>query len=215
MNELTANNLNKTCKQILDVGIDDVETLEVLVHQVFNKAVKEPSSSSLCSHLCQQLNDKLPEFEVEDRRRITFRRLLLNKCQEEFEWMDMELDREADDKVQATEVADRLQAEQELNVRQRMLGLIQLLGHLYQYHMLTHKIIHTCIVRLLYQEQNPKLEGIECVCKLLTLVGGLIKGKHCTEKGDPDGSKALSAYMTRIEQLISESQDPRIRMSST
>jgi hypothetical protein len=37
--------------------------------------------------------------------------------------------------------------------------------------MLTENIMHNCIQRLLKDDQNPKMEDVECLCKLLTTIG--------------------------------------------
>jgi len=65
--------------------------------QIFDKALFEPHFCELYSQLCHTLQKRLPEFDdpTEEppeegggevkRRKLNFRRLLLNKCQEEFE----------------------------------------------------------------------------------------------------------------------------------
>jgi hypothetical protein len=64
--------------------------------QIFDKALFEPHFCELYSQLCHTLQKRLPEFDdpAEEpapegaeakRRKLNFRRLLLNKCQEEFE----------------------------------------------------------------------------------------------------------------------------------
>ena len=54
--------------------------------QVYDKALSEPE---MCATLCYNLHWELPTFQDEDGEEggseITVRRLLLNKCQEEFE----------------------------------------------------------------------------------------------------------------------------------
>lgn len=50
----------------------------------------------------------------------------------------------------------------------RSVGNIRFIGELYKLHMLTRKIMHSCIVQLLSQGDE---ESLECLCKLLTTVG--------------------------------------------
>lgn len=56
---------------------------------MFDKALGEPGFSEIYATLCFDLNKELPTFKDEAGEEggsdITFRRLLLNKCQEEFE----------------------------------------------------------------------------------------------------------------------------------
>lgn len=64
-----------------------------MVLQVFDKALGETTFSEIYATLCYDLNHALPSFTGEDEtgatQEITFRRLLLNKCQEEFEEGDV------------------------------------------------------------------------------------------------------------------------------
>lgn len=75
--------------------------------QVFDKALLEPGFSEIYATLCFDLNQSLPSFKDESGEEgameITFRRVLLNKCQEEFE--------EGDAAMKAVEAREK--AEQE------------------------------------------------------------------------------------------------------
>ena len=55
--------------------------------QVFDKALGEPTFCEIYATLCHDLK-ALPEFDPEpgsdDKKKINFRRSLVNKCQEEF-----------------------------------------------------------------------------------------------------------------------------------
>lgn len=71
--------------------------------------------------------------------------------------------------------ADQAAAESERKAWRRMLGNIQFIGHLYRYNMLTDNIIHSCIQQLMVDDQNPKDEDLECLCKLLSTVGAQLE----------------------------------------
>ena len=61
--------------------------------QVFDKALIEPKFCELYADLCSELNKVLPDFEDPEGRtdpkgnplRVNFRKMLINKCQAEFE----------------------------------------------------------------------------------------------------------------------------------
>ena len=58
--------------------------------QVFDKALSEPTFSALYAQLCHFLSSELPDFteadpETGEPKKVTFRRIILNKCQSEFE----------------------------------------------------------------------------------------------------------------------------------
>jgi len=52
--------------------------------QIFDKALVETTFTAMYAQFCSDLNKNLPEFEdpdSEDGKMLTFRRILLNKCQ--------------------------------------------------------------------------------------------------------------------------------------
>ncbi|KAI8467672.1 MAG: MIF4G domain-containing protein [Monoraphidium minutum] len=94
LNKLTPDNFERLTQQLLDVGIGAAKTLVGLIGQIFDKALFEPHFCELYSQLCHTLQKRLPEFDDPSDdgagpdgkpRKLNFRRLLLNKCQEEFE----------------------------------------------------------------------------------------------------------------------------------
>ena len=57
---------------------------------MFDKALSEPTFSALYAQLCHFLSSELPDFteadpESGEAKKVTFRRIILNKCQSEFE----------------------------------------------------------------------------------------------------------------------------------
>ncbi|KAG8391467.1 hypothetical protein BUALT_Bualt01G0190800 [Buddleja alternifolia] len=56
----------------------------------------------------------------------------------------------------------------------RRLGNIRLIGELYKKRMLTERIMHECINKLLGQHQNPDEENIEALCTLMSTIGEMI-----------------------------------------
>ena len=81
--------------KILAVGIDAPKTLGGLINLVFDKALRDVTFCEIYAALCFDLNAALPEFPAEApaegegegaaQPAITFRRLLISKCQVEFE----------------------------------------------------------------------------------------------------------------------------------
>jgi len=124
-----------------------------------------------------------------------FKRLLLNRCQREFEKEDqfrplaMEQEMDEQERSNAAAAGVALSAEREgelaeraavrdskrLRLKRRMLANIAFIGQLYRIEgMLTAPIMHYCIARLLNQGNidNPDEENTEALTKLLTLIGG-------------------------------------------
>ena len=58
--------------------------------------------------------------------------------------------------------------DKEMKARQRSLGNIRFIGELYKLKMLTARIMHGCVTKLLTSTDE---ESLECLCRLLTTVG--------------------------------------------
>lgn len=76
---------------------------------MFDKALGEPNFSGVYARLCYDLNQVLPSFKVVDEdgkeEDVEFRRVLLNKCQSEFE--------EGGAAMRAVEAREKRQQEEE------------------------------------------------------------------------------------------------------
>lgn len=174
LNKLTPQNFEKLFAQVKELNIDNVVTLTGVISQIFDKALMEPTFCEMYASFCFRLAGDLPNF-VKDDEKITFKRLLLNKCQEEFERGERE-QAEAD-KAEEEGGAKQSEGEREekrIRARRRMLGNIRLIGELYKKKMLTERIMHECINKLLGQYQNPDEEDLEALCKLMSTIGEMI-----------------------------------------
>ncbi|XP_057532324.1 eukaryotic translation initiation factor 4G-like isoform X2 [Amaranthus tricolor] len=182
LNKLTPQNFNKLFAQVKEVNIDNVVTLSGVISQIFDKALTEPTFCEMYANFCHHLASELPDLSVDDEK-ITFKRLLLNKCQEEFERNEREEEEanKADGDIEQTEEE---REQKRLNTRRRMLGNIRLIGELYKKRMLTERIMHECIKKLLGQYQNPDEENIEALCKLMSTIGVMIDHYKAKEHMD-------------------------------
>lgn len=174
LNKLTPQNFEKLFEQVKEVNIDSATTLAGVISQIFDKALMEPTFCEMYANFCYHLAGELPDF-VEDNQKITFKRLLLDKCQEEFERGEREA-AEADSMEEdgAVKLSEGKREEMRLQARRRMLGNIRLIGELYKKKMLTERIMHECIQKLLGQYQTPDEEDIESLCKLMSTIGEMI-----------------------------------------
>lgn len=150
-----------------------------------------------------------------------FRKYLLNRCQEDFEkgWAAREASHAAaqssaaDDKakVEANEAAEAAAKESgqdkpkeeaalmsdEYYIAQKAkrqgLGLVRLIGELFKLEMLTERIMHECVKRLLANVVTPEEEDIESLCRLLTTVGKTLDS--------PKAKPHMDVYFSRMNQL--------------
>jgi translation initiation factor 4G len=175
--------------KILQVGITNLELLAGIIALVFDKALTEPNFSTMYAILCKKLSIQCPEFNDADGNKQSFRRILLNKCQEEFE------NKTPPNLDHVTEplVKDEL----ETKFRRRVLGNIKFIGELFKENMLPEKIMHECINSLIKDtislDSDAPLVGvednIECLCKLITTVGKELDNVKSKSKVDDYFSK--------------------------
>ncbi|KAE8660861.1 Eukaryotic translation initiation factor 4G [Hibiscus syriacus] len=174
LNKLTPQNFEKLFEQVKAVNIDNAVTLTGVISQIFDKALMEPTFCEMYANFCYCLAGELPDFS-ENNEKITFKRLLLNKCQEEFERGERE--QEEANKVEEEGEAKQSEEgreEKRIKARRRMLGNIRLIGELYKKKMLTERIMHECIKELLGEYENPDEEDVEALCKLMSTIGEMI-----------------------------------------
>ena len=77
--------------------------------------------------------------------------------------------------------------------KRRGLGLVKFIGELYKLGMLTERIMHECVKKLLGNVENPEEEEIESLCKLLTTVGQILD--------TPKARAHMDVYFTRMKEL--------------
>lgn len=196
LNKLTPQNFDKLFVQVKEVNIDSAFTLTGVISQIFDKALMEPTFCEMYAKFCVDLAADLPEFN-ENNEKITFRRVLLNNCQEEFERGERE-QAEADRPEEEGEV--KLSKEERevkrIKARRRMLGNIRFIGELYKMSMLTERIMHECIKKLLGEYQYPDEEDVEALCKLMSTIGHMIDR--------PKAREHIDAYFDRMTKLSND-----------
>ncbi|PON58866.1 Armadillo-type fold containing protein [Parasponia andersonii] len=214
LNKLTPQNFEKLFEQVKAVNIDNAGTLCGVIAQIFDRAIMEPSFCEMYVCLCFHLSGELPDFS-ENNEKITFKRLLLSKCQEEFERGE----REQEEANKADEEGEVKQSEEEreekrIKASRRMLGNIRLIGELYKKKMLTERIMHECIKKLLGQPQTPDEVDVEALCILMSTVGEIIDHPKAKKHMDAyfEGMKSLSNNMklsSRVRLMLKDAIDLR------
>ncbi|XP_061493447.1 eukaryotic translation initiation factor 4 gamma 1 isoform X2 [Rhineura floridana] len=209
LNKLTPQMFQQLMKQVTELSIDTEERLKGVIDLIFEKAISEPNFSVAYANMCRCLMGlKVPTTD-KPAVMVNFRKVLLNRCQKEFE-KDKDDDeifekkqKEMDDTAGPEE---RARLKEELDdardkARRRSLGNIKFIGELFKLKMLTEAIMHDCVVKLL---KNHDEESLECLCRLLTTIGKDLD----FEKAKP----RMDQYFNQMEKIIKEKKtSSRIR----
>merc|ERR1719430_2324668 len=91
----------------------------------------------------------------------------------------------------------------EIKLRRRRLGNISFIGELYKLHMLTARIMHECVKKLLMTSNE---ESLECLCRLVTTVGKDLEEETNgrLSKGPQPGINDLSVYFKEMSKLVEQ-----------
>nr|XP_045007041.1 eukaryotic translation initiation factor 4 gamma 1 isoform X8 [Jaculus jaculus] len=209
LNKLTPQMFQQLMKQVTQLAIDTEERLKGVIDLIFEKAISEPNFSVAYANMCRCLMTlKVPTTE-KPTVTVNFRKLLLNRCQKEFEKDkddDEVFEKKQKEMDEAATAEERGRLKEELEeardiARRRSLGNIKFIGELFKLKMLTEAIMHDCVVKLL---KNHDEESLECLCRLLTTIGK-----------DLDFAKAkprMDQYFNQMEKIIKEKKtSSRIR----
>lgn len=217
LNKMTPEKFDKIADQILLIASQskdesDGRTLRQVIQLTFEKATDEAHWASMYAKFCKRMLETMSP-DVRDERikdkagnivsgGNLFRKYLLNRCQEEFErgWAvnlpEAPKEEEEDSKKEKTAEAALLSDEYYIAAaaKRRGLGLVQFIGELYKLGMLTERIMHECVHKLVDYKGIPDEAEIESLSKLLRTIGANL---DATEKGRP----MMDAYFQRIQTM--------------
>ncbi|KAI3867290.1 hypothetical protein MKW98_001724 [Papaver atlanticum] len=172
LNKLTVEKYTLLRTQLIDSGITTLHILQGVVSLILNKAMAEPMFCPLYAFLCHELScswlldppDGLPSFPSDKRvgKEITFKRILVNKCQQAFELENMK---------SRQQIMTGVSSDDRYKERRRNLGDIQFICELLKQRcsILPVFIVHRILGQLL--DPNDAEVNVEAVCLLLSTVG--------------------------------------------
>ena len=209
----------------------DGRTLIQIIRLVFEHAIDGATWSELYARLCRKMMERISpnvqDIKNPEGKPIAggqlFRKHLLNRCQDDFErgWVAKEATAGAGAiKVSEDEAAKAANQQREKGgteevalysdeyyaaqkVKRQGLGLIKFVGELFKLQMLTERIMHECVKKLLGSMENPEEEEIESLCTLLTTVGAHLD--------IPKARAHVDVYFSRMKELT-KSQNVSLRM---
>ncbi|GME64009.1 hypothetical protein GTA08_BOTSDO05754 [Neofusicoccum parvum] len=209
LNKMTPEKFDRISDQILEIAKQsenetDGRTLRQVIQLTFEKACDEAHWASMyakfCKRMLETMSPAIKDENVRDKNGNPvlggnlFRKYLLNRCQEDFEqgWESNLPMKKEGESEEAAMLSDEYYVA--AAAKRRGLGLIQFIGELYKLGMLTVRIMHECVMRLLNFEGVPDESNIESLVKLLRTVGATMETSEA-------GSQMIRAYFERIEKV--------------
>lgn len=215
LNKMTPENFEKISGQILEIAAQskheaDGRTLRQVIQLTFEKATDEahwaPMYAQFALKMLQLVDSGIQDAGVTDKEGKPlkggplFRKYLLNRCQEEFE-----VGRKVDDSGKTPGQSDEaVMLSDEYYIaaaaKRRSLGLVRFIGEMFKLSMLSSRIMHECLTRLLEFENLPDEAEIEGLCNLLKTVGYALD--------DDKGKTRMDQYFQRIQNVMNMPELP-------
>ncbi|KAF8346025.1 armadillo-type protein [Amanita rubescens] len=225
LNKLTMEKFDSISDQIIQwanrsENQKDGRTLNQVIRLLFEKATDEATWSEMYARLCRKMMEQIStKVHDEDTKNPEgkpiaggqlFRKYLLNRCQEDFE-----RGRVAKGAAAIKDANERNGSGEEValyseeyyiaqKAKRQGLGLIKFIGELFKLQMLTERIMHECIKKLLGNMHDPEEEEIESLCTLMTTVGSLLDTQR--------GRAHMDVYFQGMKELTQNlNVSPRMR----
>ncbi|KAJ0397053.1 hypothetical protein P43SY_010037 [Pythium insidiosum] len=200
LNKLSIEKFDKLSDQLIEVAVRSLEVLQGVIDMVIAKAQMEWHFSTMYAELCAKIAQTempamaLDENEVAQDTHKLFRKLLLSRCQKEFEVTPS--------KEGLEELPEDERLEKELLLKRATLGHIRFVGELFKQRMLSSRIMHQCVQRLFGDLEAPDEESLECLCKLLTTIGQTLE----SAPRDQAERDFIQQYYALIKQLSGDAK---------
>lgn len=204
LNKLSLTKFEKLSQEFVDTGIGlTPTTLSGAVNMIVDKAQSEPHFSSMYARLCFFLT-KVPMEGATGKK--TFKKLLLSRCQAEFE---DEMSNKIAKAIQGIDDPVE-QAYHEGIIKKKYLGHMRFIGELYKGDLIKLDIMLFCLGTLLegYEE-----EKIECFAKLITTVGFPLEQQSASmaQAGKASSQEKLNECWKKVDEIAAEGSSARIK----
>ena len=189
LNKLTPQNFETLLEQLVALTIDTPERLEGVTDRIFEKAIREPMYSVSYANMCRCVfTIRVADAEGKD---VSFRKLLLSRCQKEFEEGLSNQDQVNGLLEKGSKETKEKMDEALAKSKKRMLGNVKFMGELFKLKLLRENLMHDCISEMLRCGDEKCLESMR---KLLFTIGK-----------DLDSDKAkprIDQYFQQLKNII-------------
>jgi len=211
LNKMTPEKFDKIADQILEIAAQskhesDGRTLRQVIQLTFEKATDEahwaPMYAAFARRMLESMSPDIKDENIKDKNGSVvtggnlFRKYLLNRCQEEFErgWKVNLPPRKEGETEEAALLSDEYYVA--AAAKRRGLGLVKFIGELFKLSMLTERIMHECVKKLVDYEGTPDEAEVESLTSLLRTIGRQLDSSESKAQGRMD------LYFERINQII-------------
>ena len=211
LNKMTPEKFDRIADSILEIAAQskdesDGRTLRQVIQLTFEKATDEahwaPMYAMFCRKMLESMSADIKDENIKDRNGAVvtggnlFRKYLLNRCQEEFErgWKVNLPDKPEGQTEEAALMSDEYYVA--AAAKRRGLGLVRFIGELFKLGMLTERIMHECVKKLVDYEGLPDEAEVESLTGLLRTIG--------KQLDDPasKGQQRMDIYFDRIKTTM-------------
>ncbi|ARF09640.1 eukaryotic translation initiation factor 4G [Indivirus ILV1] len=152
LNKLTETNFEVLSKDLMSLNITKREHLTTLANLILKKAILDKKFCPIYAKLSRQL----ASCHITEDKKIYFRDLLVNECQQIFN--------------SCISYDPNNITTQEIS-KEKATGCIRFIGDIYNHSLLTDKIINSCFLLLLMKVNSSNGYIVECLCDLLKTSG--------------------------------------------
>ena len=219
--------VNVTIKRGTFIKIMKKKTVEEGAEDIFYVVFFPVSEAEVCGQQISEIFLSEVECKSDAAKKNSFKRSLLNKCEEEFTKKDIydswqkEKQQYEDMKIKLTDQERAIQ-ESELNfrrikIKKQMLGNVKFIGQLYKVNLLREKVMRFCIGSMLKLEErkdvkskNPEYddsgntdmdeEDHEAICNMFATIGSTLD--------KPSAAEFMKVCFQKIDRLCHDENLP-------
>ncbi|XP_042271492.1 eukaryotic translation initiation factor 4 gamma 1-like [Thunnus maccoyii] len=207
LDHLTAETFKDLMTKLQNVTVDSEERLNSVINLIFEKAMSRPDSSALYANMCRCLTKMIvPAKDL--KLPGSFQTLLIRRCQAEFvkhhgkdETFEQMQSKDVSLIITTTKFLEEQEEEHQrlrneldnAEASSRSVSNIKFIAELFRLKMLSEAAVHSCMQRLL---NNQDEESLECICTLLNSIGKELE--LLTPK------KIMDSYFRKVADIIKQ-----------
>ncbi len=219
LNKLSLTKFDKLSDEFISCGIGrDIECLTGAASLIVSYAQEQQHFSSMYARLCLKIAST-PMEGIDDgsKKGKKFKKILLERCQTEFETKTMIKIKEA-----TIGMTDAEEIEYHSNlIKKHYLGHMRFIGELYKGELISIKIMLKCLPELLLGENEESSDDIDeekvaCFTKLMTVIGSSLElqSKAMKIDGKADAADSLADCWRKVETMARENKENGPKVSN-